>query len=183
MRYFTYIAEQSFKTGPNGERLFFLSGPRSRPYVIPDAETEHRMFRKYVWMLRIMLGGLIVGQPFAFMIWPGLIAKPFIYISYLVGLMLASWLGTRLLLASDLRNLPRLPGPLPVSSFYGQVAQRHSVIKLILGLVVCLMFVALGIGILVMGGSTAPAITCIVFFGLCSVAWAYALMLKRRQAA
>jgi hypothetical protein len=39
MRYFAYIAEQSFKTAPSGERLFFPYGPWSRPYVLPDADT------------------------------------------------------------------------------------------------------------------------------------------------
>ena len=183
MRYFTYITEQSFKTGPNGERLFCLSGPRSRPYIIPDAETETRIYRKYVWLLRIMLGGVIVGQPFAFLLWPGLIAKPQAFGAYLVALVLASGLATRLVLAGDLRKLARLPKPMPFAAFYGELAQKHSLTKLILGLIACLMFVALGIGLLGMGGSRAPGVVCIAFFGVCSLAWISALILKRRQAA
>ncbi len=31
MRYFSYIAEQSFKTDEEGRRVFYLGSPTSRP--------------------------------------------------------------------------------------------------------------------------------------------------------
>jgi hypothetical protein len=36
----------SFKTTPTDERLFFQGGFWSRPYIMPDAETERRTNRK-----------------------------------------------------------------------------------------------------------------------------------------
>jgi hypothetical protein len=183
MRYFTYIAEQSFKTGPNGERLFFLSGPRSRPYVVPDAATEQRIYWKLVWLLRIMLGGLILGQPVIFLVWPGLVQNPVWFVSYLVGLTAAFWVAGRMLLAADLRPLARMANPLPPSSFYRQVADKHSTRALTLGIAGCLLFVVLGAVMLAVGESVVPSIVCIVFFGLCAIVWGYALTLKRRQAA
>lgn len=67
MRYFGDIAEQAFKTAPDGRRLFYRGGPWSRPYIIGDAETEQRLFKKHLWMMRMLLGGMIIGQPFLFL--------------------------------------------------------------------------------------------------------------------
>jgi hypothetical protein len=182
MRYFTYIAEQSFKTAPSGERVFFGSGPWSRPYVLPDAATEQRIYRKLVWMLRIMLGGLILSQPILFVWFPGIVNKPMVFATYLVGLTVAFALARHVLLASDLRGLDRT-ARLPARSFYGEMAQRHSTRALVLGLASSILFVMLGAMMLAIGQSSLAAIFCIVFFAACAVAWGYALVLKQRAAA
>lgn len=182
MRYFTYMAEQSFKTAPSGERMYFSSGPWSRPYVLPDGETEGRIYRKLVWMFRIMIGGLILGQPFAFLFFPALVRNPIYFAAYLVGLTVAFWLTRRLLLAWDLRGLSRAPARLSMRSFYGEMAQKHSTRALVLGLVCCILFVALGGVLLAIGDSFLPAILCIAIFGPCGILWAYALTLKRVRA-
>jgi hypothetical protein len=182
MRYFTYIAEQSFKTSPSGERVFYSSGPWSRPYILPDAETEQRIYKKLVWMLRIVLGALIVTQPILVLWFPAITRDPVYFAFYVVGLVAAFGLARYLLLRSDLRRLGRASTRLPLRSFYAEMAQKHSSRALALGLVCSILFVVVGGAMLAIGESRFPAIFCMVFFGGCSVAWIYALALKRARA-
>ncbi len=178
MRYFTYIAEQSFKTSATGERLFYRGGPWSRPFIIPDADTERRLYKKQTWMLRILLGGLIVGQPFLFIVRPEVLHQPYWFLVYLVVVMLAFWGVGWIVFAPDLRGLQRAPVRLRPRSFYGQLAQRHSRGGLVLGFIGSLLFVAAGVWMWSVGANQAVAILCVGFFGLCAVAWGYALYLK-----
>jgi hypothetical protein len=67
IKYFSWMAEQSFKTSLDGERLFYyLGGFWSKPYIVPDQETEKRLYKKQFWVLRIFLSVIILGQPFLF---------------------------------------------------------------------------------------------------------------------
>ena len=50
MGYFTYLAKQAFGDSPTGERLFFPAGPFARPYLIPNADVEARLFNKQLWL-------------------------------------------------------------------------------------------------------------------------------------
>ena len=74
--YFDYIATQSFKSAPNGKRLFYRGGTRSRPYLVPDQATVQRLYIRQMWLLRLLLGALILGQPFLFLLVPGVIREP-----------------------------------------------------------------------------------------------------------
>ena len=121
MRYFTYIAEQAFKTSATGERLFYRGGLWSRPFIIPDADTERRLYKKQTWMLRLLLGGLIIGQPFLFILRPEVLHQPYWFLVYLVVVMLVFWVVGRLVFAPDLRGLRRAPVRLRPHSFYGQM--------------------------------------------------------------
>ena len=80
MRYFTYLAEQAFKTAPTGERLFYTGGWWTRPRIIPDAATEQRLFKKQVWLTRGFFGLMVFGQPFLFLFYPGILSKPLAFI-------------------------------------------------------------------------------------------------------
>jgi hypothetical protein len=178
MRYFTYISEQAFKTSATGERLFYLGGPWSRPLIIPDAETERRLYKKHVWMQRILLGALIVGQPFLFILRPEVLRQPYWFLVYLAIVMVFFWVAGQIVFAHDVQRLQRAPVRLRLSSFYGQMAERHSKSGLILGFIGSLLFVAGGIVMLSVGANLAVAISCVSIFGLCAVAWGYALLLK-----
>lgn len=181
MRYFTYIAEQSFKTSETGERLFYLGGPWKRPYIIPDAETEDRLYWKQVWMLRFTLGSMIVGQPFLFLLYPQIMSEPYWFVVYLVAVMAITWVISRIIFARDLSRLERAPAPLKQHSFYSQMAQKHSRRALSLGFLGSLAFVVGGIWIWSAKGNLAVAVTSIVLFGLCAFAWGYALLLKMQS--
>ena len=178
MRYFSYIAEQSFKTSPTGERLFFRSGPWSKPFIIPDAETEQKLFRKQLWLMRILLGFLILGQPFLFQIFPATTKDSTAFISYLVLITLL-WYGiSHLVFRSELGSLKRAESRMPLKAFLNAKAEKHSVFALILGVLGCILFVACGVWMFNAGESSIIALLCIGFFGLCGLAWGYALYLK-----
>src|SRR5688572_2860530 len=171
------MADQSFKTAPDGQRLFYDGGPWSRPYLIPDSATEQRLYRKVLWSLRIMLGGLIVAIPFLPM--TKLLDHSLYFFAYLVAITAVFWLGRKLVLMSDLRHLQRAPAKLSLRSFFAQMADKHSVRALSWGVAGCLLFVAIGIFGLWLGDMGRPAaIFSVGFFALCAGAWAYALYLK-----
>jgi hypothetical protein len=44
-RYLVCIAEQAFKTAPDGRWLFYRSGPWSRPYLVPDVDDARAHWR------------------------------------------------------------------------------------------------------------------------------------------
>jgi hypothetical protein len=178
MRYFSYMAEQSFKTGANGERLFLLFGPWAAPYVIPDAATEERLYRKLTWTLRILVGGLIVGQPFIFAFVPAVITNPMVFVLYVIGIIGFSFLAYWLIFASELRSLPRASHRLPLSSNLRQMGTRHSVNALLLGLACCFAFVFLGGLFVSYSASKAVTFISMGFFALCGLGWAYALITK-----
>lgn len=178
MRYFTYMAEQAFKTSAKGERLFYRGGPCSRPFIIPDADTEQRLYGKQVWMLRFLLGALIVGQPILFMLHPEVPSEPFWFLAYFVFVMALFWIVGRIVFARDLRSMERASGRLRPSAYYGQMAQQHSPEGLFLGFMGSLLFVAGGVWMLSVRANLAAAILCVSFFGICAVAWGYALFVK-----
>ncbi len=181
MRYFAYMADQSFKTGPGGERLFYDGGPWSRPYLIPDSETEQRLYRKVLWSLRIMLGGLIVAIPFLPM--TKLLDHSLYFFAYLIAITAVFWLGRKLVLLSDLRHLQRVPAKLPLRAFFAQMADKHSTRALSFGVVGCLLFVTIGVVGLLLGDMGKPAaIFSVGFFALCAAGWGYTLFLKRVKA-
>ena len=179
MRYFAYIAEQSFKTGPGGERLFYTNGSWSRPYIIPDAQTEQRLFRKQLWSLRIMLGGLILAMPVLFLVFPQLVGDARYFFGFFVAFTALYWLAFRMILRSELKRLERAPAKMSLNAFYRQMADKHSTFALSLGLGTCLLFIATGAWALAAGGmpKLIAAFT-VAFFGLCALAWGYALVLK-----
>jgi hypothetical protein len=178
MRYFTYIAEQAFKTAPTGERLFYRGGPWSRPFIIPDVDTEQKLYRKHLWMLRVFLGGMLIGQPFLVILRPEVLDRSYWFLIYLASLVTLFWIVGRILFASDLKRLHRAPTRLRLHSFYSQMARRHSKTELLFDLIGSLLFVTGGVGILSIGANVAVGILAVSFFGLAAVAWGYALYLK-----
>ena len=178
MRYFTYIAEQSFKTSETGERLFYRGGVWSRPYIVPDAETEERLYWKQVWMLRFTLGSMIVGQPFLFILYPQVLNEPYWFFAYLFAVMAVSWVIGLVVFTRDLKSLKQASDRLRPRSFFGQMAKKHSRAALTWGFLGSLLFVATGILMWTAKVNQAAALFCIGFFGLCAIAWGYAFYLK-----
>ncbi len=178
MRYFSYIAEQAFKTDEHGRRLFFKGGPWSRPYIIPDLETESRLLNRRTWMYRLTMGPLILGQPFLFMWNPQVVFKPSVFLVYLAIVTLLMAVIDHLAMRSLLSGLQRSGTRLPMGQFYLNAALKHSPVWCALGLLACLSFVAGGAFLTSQGFNPLVSWLCIVFFGLCSIAWAYILKLR-----
>jgi hypothetical protein len=179
-KYFSYIAEQSFKTSPSGERLFFynMDGFWSKPYIIPNEETEKRLFKKQLWVLRIFLGILILGQPFLFMAMPSIIYLPLGYILYLLTIMLLFWVVSSLVFRNDISTLKRTDAPIPLAAFYRDTAKRHSPFALFLGFLASIGFVIAGLWVVNEKINGLAGWGAIVMGVLCAIAWGYMLYLK-----
>ncbi|MBI5564749.1 MAG: hypothetical protein HY870_07640 [Chloroflexi bacterium] len=179
LRYFSYIAEQSFKTSPSGDRLFYyFGGVWSRPYIIPNEETEKRLFKKRLWVSRIFIGALILGQPFLFVAVPNLLTVPQWWILYLIAVGLLSWLVNWLAFRRELPLLKRANQRLSLLSYFRDTARRHSKFWLFLGFVICIGFVVAGLWMVATEHSAFIGWVNIIFFGLCAIAWGYSLYLK-----
>ena len=179
IKYFAYIAEQSFKTSPNGERLFyFLGGVWSKPYIIPDAEMERQLFKKQLWLLRIFLGTLILGQPFLFIAMPDVVKTPLGFILYFLVIMLLYWFVNWHVFRKDLLALKRANTRLPFLTFFRESARKTSTFRITLSFLGCLGFVWLGSWILKNEFNTFVGWLAILLFGFCAIMWSYILFLK-----
>src|SRR5260370_9904310 len=99
------IVSQSFKPSPTGERLFLPGGPWVRPYIIPDAATEQRLFNKQRWIICLLLGVIILVQPFLLQLLPELTSQPLEFLGYLAAFILVFWLAGFFTFRTDLRPL------------------------------------------------------------------------------
>jgi hypothetical protein len=180
MGYFTYIADQAFREGDQGETLFFLGWPWSKPLVIESGERRKSVYSKHLWMQRIFLSILILGQPFLFVSIPDITDKVLGFVGYLAIVLAIQWLTQRVVFRLELRELKRRSKRLPLRNFYGQMAERHSAGGLFVGLIGCMLFVTGGIWMAfdASTGKQAIGIICSVFFGACGVGWGFALKLK-----
>lgn len=172
MGYFSHLAKQSFGTSPDGERLFMSS------YVIPDAATEAILFKKQVLLLRIVL-----GLSFVFVMAPhffnrGLLTNPVYFIGAILLAGLVSWIGNRLIFRSLLSTLPRVQKPLSRMAAIRARFEQHSTRGLVLGFLASLAFVAIGAWMVEREGPIFVAWVCMIFFGICAIAWGYGLYCK-----
>ena len=124
--YFDYIAKQSFKSAPSGKRLFYRGGAWSRPYLVPDQATEQRLYIRQLWLMRLLLGMFILGQPFLFLLVPKVIREPLWFLGYLIAVTVVSGVAGHLLFRGPLRGLQRAPSRLPIRAFYAEMAHRQA---------------------------------------------------------
>jgi len=178
MRYFHYIAEQAFMTAPDGRRLFYRGGPWSRPYLVPDPETEQRLFTKQLWMMRVLLGAMIIGQPFLFLFVHDVLTKPLWFLGYIAIVLAVFRVVGTVVFRNELSELTRAEARVSLHDFYSGMAARHSgglVILMVLG---SFAFVASGFWMLSGGQNVFFAWLTIGVFGMCGAAWIYAFFLK-----
>lgn len=181
MRYFGYIAEQAFKTAPDGRRLFYRGVPWARPYVVPDADTEQRLFKKQVWMLRVVLGAIIIGQPFLFMFVPDVTIKTLWFLGYLAVVLIGFAIIGNIVFRDELVKLSRVETPVPLRDFYSGMAAQHTTRRLLLLIVGAVAFVGAGYWIAASGRSAFVGWFAIVVFGSCAVVGVYAFRLKLKE--
>jgi hypothetical protein len=179
LRYFAYIAEQSFTTSPNGERLFLhLGGVFGKPYIIPDPATEKRLFSKQIWFLRICLVGIVLSQLSLSLVMPNIFERPVWLVFYFVAVMFFAWLLQWLLFRNDIPKLRRAPSRLSLPTYYREIAKRHSTLGLVLGFLSCMVFVCAGAWLVWNKFSPLGGWVGILLFGFLAVFWIYALYLK-----
>jgi uncharacterized membrane protein len=183
VRYFTSIAEQSFKTGPNGERLLYHSGLWPRTYIIPDADTEQRILRKKIWTLRVSAGlvlGLILVLPFLFAWFPEIKRNPLYFDGFVVAIAVAigaaSGLFTHLVIASDLKGLSRSPEKQKLSwdaVRFRETADDRSYLSLVLLFIFSPIIVVGCVSLLASGQSIVVASLAILLFAFSTVFWLF----------
>ena len=179
MGYFTRMADQAFKTSATGERWFCPHGLWSRPYVIPDAATEQRLYKKQLWMLRVLHGGGLAGLLLSEILKS--IYSSIWWVWWLIGLeafVALCWLGWRLLIAPELRGLRRSETRLTPPVLYRLVAKERGWTMMIVILVLALLFLTGTIVGLIMGISLVFGALSIVLTGFLALASGYTLYLK-----
>jgi hypothetical protein len=103
--YFTLVADQAFKTSPTGERLFYVGGRRSRPYIIPDAATEQRLRRKHRAIFWTAHGSPYAGELLLAVLRPGQLRRLYWSLIYPIVVVGIWYVVTRVAFAGDLREL------------------------------------------------------------------------------
>jgi hypothetical protein len=104
MGLFTSLAEQSFTTDAAHRRLFNRWSGWSRPYIIPDTETELQIKQKIVWRYRLVwVAGVLYLAAL-----PNIesILKLFMF-GVLLILCLLSWLLFYIFIMADVKHLSR----------------------------------------------------------------------------
>ena len=165
MRYFKLFADAAFSNGPNGERLFYLYGPWSRPYVIPDAETEHRLYQNILWYYRVSIPVTILIVILFQQITPSIFSSGYLIVFAILIISAISWSFLKLLFSSHVRNLNRSPSRF-LRTFYDNIAQKSSYWMLSLQILICLVFIGGGIALLILHRTPRlSAMVGIIFFG------------------
>lgn len=170
MGYFDAIASSSFKTLPDGRRLFFPWGVLGRGYAISSEayyERLRRQVKTYTAVSLVIIIGVMTVQQY---LW-GFAAAGLLMVAY------AGWASFQL------RALQPTGERLSYRESLSTQAHLHNKTVLWLMEGVSLVYVAGGLIILrAQPDMWMVAVAVIVFFGACAVAIARMLILRSRQA-
>ena len=183
MRFFDNLGRQAFRTAPDGQRLFYSFGPWSRPYVVPDADTEQRLSGKQRWLLVVMLVLIVVGQQLVRSFGQDVISTVAGFVGYLAFVWIGYAVVQRILFHGDLRSLARAESRLSFHDYYADVAARRSMGSLMLQVGLSLGFIALGVWLVVGQRELVLGWAAIGLFSVFAGVWIYALSLKLSQRA
>ncbi|HEV8681146.1 MAG TPA: hypothetical protein VGQ90_17345 [Stellaceae bacterium] len=177
MRYFKLFADAAFSNGPNGERLFYLYGPWSRPYIIPDAETQHSLYNKILWYYRISVPLFIAIVVLFQQIAPKIFSSSYYFEIFTILLIIAAIAALKILFTSQVRHLRRFPSR-SLGTFFDNIAEKSSYLTLGLRMAVCVFAVGAGVVLIIIGHRGWVEISTVAFFALVLVAIAYELYRK-----
>jgi hypothetical protein len=169
--FFEGMVAGNFKTAADGQRLFYpwnLWGGKG--YVLPDAQTEQRIRKSLkiyhmIWLPLLIVFAGIAGPSFYYSL---VFAPVFLLILYSVyGVVVRSLT----------RGLPTHSERLRVTESWANSARAYSSALLWSLFTVSALFVISGIGLL-LDGEVGIGLLGILFFGACSLVYAY--MLRKR---
>ncbi|MEZ5788017.1 MAG: hypothetical protein R3D62_16445 [Xanthobacteraceae bacterium] len=170
MGYFDALGSSSFKTMPDGRRLFFPWGVLGRGYAIPsEAHYEHlrRQVKIYLMVSMVVIIALSVAQRYLL---SGIVAA-FLMAGY------AAWAY------AQMRSLEPTDERLSYRESLTTQAVHHNKVVLWVLEVIAILYVATGLIILAVDpGNWLVALGAIVFFGACAVIFARMLILRKRAA-
>jgi hypothetical protein len=172
------MAKVSFVDGSDGARLFYTSGPWSRPYLVPDAATEERLLARQSWIMAVVVLVLLPLVSFSTTAWD----DPRIFGLIIVVALVAQHVVSSVLLRPVLAGLSKSAERAPLGVFYRGTAERHGFSFLVFCLILSCVFFLFSIGSLFTRvGHPIVAVTGTVIFGLVSASWVYVLLLKLRM--
>jgi hypothetical protein len=174
MGFFTSSAAASFITVSNGQRLY-CRNPWSRPYIIPDADTERRIHKKLVWQSRVLVLGLPILYALIFHQ-----TKPVYFVAIIFVILVVVWVVNRVLFSADLKHLNRASTKLSWKTYYSNRAEKLGYSVLIVHFICSLGFIAGSAWAIARGQAIFEAILCILFFGLAALVLGYMLLLMRQ---
>jgi hypothetical protein len=173
-QYFGGIASQSFRTAPDGTRLFYCGDLRGRLYVVPDAETEERLLRKQRWLMGIIMCLILLLLPFV-----GRTPSALTFFGFLVGVVAVMLIAQYLLFRTERRSLTRAATVrLSRKDRIAAVAARYSTTTCVFYLAFSLLLLAASLFLNPPGMDPVVAWACVGLFGLMTVSMAYILVVK-----
>jgi len=179
---YSYLTQGMVKTGSNGERLLYLYGPWSRPYIIPDLQSERRVRRKVLCFLVFLLI-LITIVPQVFFDSPKYVGPHynFAFLSILLFCLVFTWLATKIVFRYESGNFDRLQLRPPLSVFFDDMAKKSGYLVFGFHILICLGFIASGVFLLLNGPLPLLATFVIITFGILLAGVIYALSRKLRE--
>ena len=168
MGYFEQIAKRHFMDSPGGDRLFHHFSVWSRPYIIPNNETEARLVAKQVWVekvvLIVILCCVIPTEKWGYSI--SFVAALFFAFTT-VGLF------CHFVFRNELAKLERAT----IRTSFLTIAYENTTWGLVASLFVSLVFVIIGMWLFV-SGDTLEGVVCSAFSIYSTLVYGYILILK-----
>ncbi len=147
MQLLRYLARLSFKTAPDGSRRLYLDGTWSRPYLIPDAETEERLITRLLQLLAVVIG-IVTVVPFVGNV-TGITQLPYGFIGMLGFMLVAMRAARQMLFGAEVRNLERGRSRLALRGHPRGFVERQHVSSLVVLIAAGLALAALGVIMLI----------------------------------
>ncbi len=139
--YFSRHDEQYFQTSPTGERLFLHNSVFwSKPYIIPDEETEKRLHKKQFLMSEIFWRIALVIQSFLLAAVPSIIRVPLWFMIDLLTIAIFFYLINILFFQKELRMLKRSNERIPFARYSHEIAKGLSTLELVISVFACFGF-------------------------------------------
>lgn len=171
MGYFDAISSGSFKTMPDGRRLFFPWGVFGRGYAIPTEAEYQRLRRQAKFSTVVSLVLIIAVAMMQQVLWT-------IGVGAVLMVAYAAWAYVQM------RRLEPTDEKLSYRESLSTQAFLHNKVVLWTMEAVSMLYVALGLVILIVDPqSWLVALGSILFFGACAVVFARMLMLRGKAAA
>jgi hypothetical protein len=135
MGYFDDIARMQFRWSDDGRRLFVPGILWSRRWIVPDAETEERLFEHAVWINRVLPGVVALVYVLFTIVADGFAHSAFRVTVLLVAIVGLRWVIGVVVLRPDLARLERMSGRDGLRSYMANMAEAQSAARLTFGLV------------------------------------------------
>ena len=165
MGYFQTLAQAPFRTGQEGEILFYRYGMFGKPFVVPSQAHRDAIQTFIASYYRIAIPlSLVAGIALKFQ---ALLGAPLLILWY--------WIG----IGRHTKGLARSDEKLSLGQSQQATGRRFHPAFLWTGLAASLFFVLGGLFMLILGHQVKIPLLSIAFFGTC--AWSYARMLRLRK--